>query len=137
MLTTESVGNRSPFDQSKTLHDESGAPIKFVQSPTDEHYLHAPGSYIPDGMLPPEDHQVREALMEMKLFTEKALAFSFISRLFRTANFKKAESLAREKQSGLMRLVNSSLEHKAAIRRIVNSMPDGNGGREALLRYTK
>lgn len=137
ILATEMVANEMQFDRTKSIRNESGASIRFIESPTDEQYLNAPGNFIPEGMLPPEDLQVRVALVEMKLFTERLIAFGLVSRLLRTSRFKKAESVAREKQSALMDLVNSSPEHKAAIRRIVNSMPEGNGGKKALLRYTK
>ena len=88
-------------------------------------------------MIPPEEFQVRAAMLEMKYFTDQLIDLGIIDRLFRTAEYKKRYAVASEKQRILLQLVNSSREHKAAIRRIVNAMPENNGCRSALANYVE
>lgn len=124
------------FDNTRTVRDDAGDHIRYLTDPLAETYIEPPGAWISEGMLPPEDLEVRRALAEMKALTDHAKSFGFLSRLFGSDTYRKARTAAVEKQQALLSLVNSSREHKAAIRRIVNAMPLGNGGREALLLYT-
>ncbi len=126
-----------PFDVQSHMNDAQGNPIRFITDPLAEHYIEPPGDWVPAGMLPPEEFQVRAALVEMKIFTDLLHDLGIFGRLFNSTEYKKRYKLANEKQNCLRQLVNSSREHKAALRRIVNAMPTDNGGREALLLYTK
>jgi hypothetical protein len=125
----------APFDNTKTLSDDAGHPVRFLIDPLSDTYIEPPGSMVPDGMLPPQDYEVRKALVEMKFATERLSFFSLIARFFRSKCYCVALEVAQQKQQDLMTMVNSSPEHKASIRRIVNAMPPGNSGREALADY--
>ena len=125
----------NPFDASQHMRDEAGKPVCFINDPLDEQYVAFPGNSAPEGMLPPEEFEVRRALAEMKIFTERFAEFGFLKKIFDKTTYQQAKQVAIEKQETLRRLVNSSPEHKAAIRRIVSAMPKGNGGREALASY--
>lgn len=108
---------------------------KYLNDPLDEIYRVQPGEWVEDGDLPEQDHQVRGALVTMKLATTKLIECSLFSRLLNSTKYKEIYNLALESQESLRKLVNSTPEHKAALRRIVNAMPLGNGGRETLQIY--
>lgn len=127
----------APFDNTRVVRDEGGCDVRYLTDPLAETYLEPPGAWISEGMLPPEDLEVRRALAEVKLLADHARSFGLLSRLFGSDKYREARAAAVERQETLLRLVNSSREHKAAIRRIVNAMPPDNGGREALAGYTK
>lgn len=127
----------APFDNTRTVRDESGNYVRYLIDPLAETYLVPPGAAVCDGMLPPEEFEVRRALLEMKLLTEHVRAFSWLSRIFGSVAYREARDAAAESQKALLCLVNSTHEHKAAIRRIVNAMPPNNGGRESLLSLTQ
>lgn len=124
-----------PFDNTVTMSDDAGNPVRFLTDPLQEHYIVPPGDLFEDGMLPPEDLEVRRATIAMKLCTERLACLGVWTRLFRRAEYQEAYDMAAEAQRRLRKLVNSTPAHKAAIRRIVNAMPPGNGGREALASY--
>ena len=131
------MSNFSPFDNSKTVSDDAGNPVRYLVDPLDEVYIEPPDAWVSEGMLPPQDFEVREALMELKLTTDRVHSFGFIARLTKSTAYRNAIQVARAKADALGELVNRSREHKAAIRRIVNSMPQNNGGREMLAAYIK
>lgn len=107
---------------------------KYLNNPLDEEYLVIPGEFVEEGAIPPEEMDVLRALVAMKVSTGKAGQYGIVARLFRTDDFRKSLAAAVTSQKELMELVNRTPLHKAAIRRIVNAMPPGNGGREAILR---
>lgn len=126
-----------PFDNTLVVYDDAGQPIRYLIDPLAEHYIVPPGFSVTDGMLPPEEFAVRKALVEMKLFTERYMSFGVFKRFFHRDEYVAAGKLASRKQEALAHLVNSGPLYKAALRRIVNAMPEDNGGREALREYTK
>ncbi len=126
-----------PFDNTLTFSDEKGSPGRYITDPLQERYLVPPGDWVQAGMLPPEEFEVRAALVEAKIFTERVMSFGFFSLVFGTAKYRQAYEVAREKQRTLMELVNSSPAHKAAARRIVNDLLPSNGLRDALQSYIK
>ncbi|MTJ94023.1 MAG: hypothetical protein F8N36_14370 [Desulfovibrio sp.] len=128
--------NKPPFNNTLFFHDEAGRACRYLTDPLAETYLAPPENLVKDGMLPPQEFEVCAALLEMKLFTERAISYGTWS-FFRRSERRAAWEIARQKQNRLMELVNSSREHKAAIRRIVSAMPPDNGGREVLRPYTK
>lgn len=125
------------FDNTLVVYDDDRQPIRYLVDPLAEHYIEPPRESVPDGMLPPEEFAVRQAVLEMKVFTERYIAFGVWKRLFQRDEYIAAEQLALTKQKALAELVNSGPLYKAALRRIVNAMPEGNGGREALRAYTE
>jgi hypothetical protein len=124
-----------PFDVTQHVHDDAGNPIWYINHPLDEKYVDPPGELVLEGMLPPQEFEVRRALVELKLFTEMAADYGFLRRLLNRPKYLQVLRIATEKQQVLRELVNSSPEHKAALRRIVNAMPERNGGREVLASY--
>jgi hypothetical protein len=124
-----------PFDVTQHVKDDAGNPVWFMNNPLDERYVERPGKHVLDGMLPPEEFEVRKALLEMKFFTDQLGEYGFLARILRRPAYQRAEKIAIEKQEHLRKIANSTPEHKAAIRRIVNDMPKSNGGREALASY--
>jgi hypothetical protein len=133
----ESAKNQPPFDNRVHMADEDGNAVRFVTDPLDERYIEPPGDNIPQGMLPPEEFQVRAALAEMKFFTDNLIELGIFGWIFRRSEFRRRHQIASEKQQALRQLVACSREHRAALRRIVNAMPERNGGREALADYLK
>lgn len=128
---------KNAFDNRQSMTDENGNIVRFITDPLDEQYLFPPGDAVPEGMLPPQEFEVRVALVEMKWSTERLLGFGLWKRFFKSAEYEKARKLAEDKQRTLFDLVNSSREHKAAIRRIVKAMPSESGGPTVLARYVK
>ncbi|MEJ1269079.1 hypothetical protein WDV93_25515 [Pantoea ananatis] len=108
-----------------------------VNHPLDETCLSPPGETYTEGELPEEEIQVRHALIAMYVLTDRLMNISLWDRLFRTRRYSSACRPATEAQRRLMTLVNSTPLHKAALRRIVSVMPEGNGGREALSDYLR
>lgn len=121
-----------PFDNTLSLSDDAGNPVRFLLSPFDTKYLIPPGEDIPDGMLPPEDFEVRRALVAVRVSTEKIGETGFIATLLRTEKYRAAKALAEKYQDELKQLVGSSRAHCAAFQRIIDAMPPGNGFREFL-----
>ncbi|MBA4823897.1 hypothetical protein H2241_23625 [Pantoea ananatis] len=80
---------------------------------------------------------MRQALTAMYVLTNRLMNIGLWDRLFRTRKYSSASRPATEAQRQLMALVNSTPLHKAALRRIVSVMPEGNGGREALMDYLR
>lgn len=133
----DAMSNFSPFDNTKALSDDAGNPVRYLVDPLAEVYIEPPEAWVSDGMLPPQDLEVREALVELKFATDRLHTFGFVSRMMKSPDYRHALQAAQTKAEALGELVNRSREHKAAIRRIVNAMPLNNGGREALSAYTK
>ena len=127
----------SPFDNTKALSDDAGNPVLFLVDPLAEAYIEPPEAWVSEGMLPPQDLEVREALMELKLATGRVHTFGIVARMMKSPNYRQALQAAQSKADALGELVSRSREHKAAIRRIVNAMPPNNGGREALSAFIK
>lgn len=133
----ESAKRKPPFDVNQYVIDESGKQVRFLSDPLYEKYLATPGDMVSEGMIPPEEFQLSAAMLEMKNFTDQLIDLGFIDRLFRTAEYIKRYDVARGKQRILLQLVNCSREHKAAIRRIENAMPENNSGRSTLANYVE
>lgn len=110
-----------PFDPVECLYDDAHNPIRFLNTPLDEKYLEPPGDFCPAGMLPPQDLEVRNAGAAMKLATERFIKLGILDRFFNRAEYLARKDLAIRTQATLRTLVNSSPEHKAALRRIVHA----------------
>lgn len=111
---------------------------RFVSDALDETYIYGPIPFFASERdLPPEDLEVRQGLLAYKLALERTNVLHFFSVLFRTAKAQALFGQVQREHSKLMDLVNKSPAHKVAIRRIVNDMPQGNGGREALADFVK
>ncbi|HID3699298.1 TPA: hypothetical protein ACXEXX_005408, partial [Klebsiella pneumoniae] len=81
--------------------------------------------------------EVRKQLAALKFCEERLRKCGFFWRLFNSEEYKGYLHIAKTVNDNLMQLVNRTPQHKAAIRRIVNSMPESNGGREALQDFLK
>ena len=110
----------------------------FVNDALDETYTGGPiPFFVSEQDLPPEDLEVRQGLLSYKLALERTNLLHFFSVLFRTAKAQAVFGQVQREHAKLMAFVNKSPEHKAAIRRIVNDMPEGNGGREILAEFVE
>lgn len=110
---------------------------KFLNDPLDEHYLiPLPDSYV-EGELPVEEVSVRHSLLEYRARYDALQSCGLLAIIFKTEEYRSTKSMLEKSHSRLLELVNSSPLHKAAIRRIVNDMPSGNGGREALREFIR
>lgn len=127
----------SPFDNTKTVKDESGNPVRFLADSLAETYIEPPDAWISDGMLPPQEMEVRKALVTFKFASDSVESFGLLSRMIGSTRYRDAKNQLQLASKSLMTLVNSSREHKAAIRRIVSAMPVNNGGREILAAYVE
>jgi hypothetical protein len=125
----------APFDPTATDLDEDGHALRYLDTPLDHEYRVAPPNWVAEGMLPPEDFEVRRAIVEMKLATEHWIGLGFWPRLIGTTAAKHAKAFAVEKQRELRALVQTSPAHKAALRRSIYSMPEDSGGREVPASY--
>lgn len=123
-----------PFDNTKTVSDESGKRVRFLTDPLAETYIEPLGAWISDGMLPPQEMEVREALVAFKIASDKIASMGLLSRMI-GSRYREAKNQHQQASQSLLTLVNSSQEHKAAIRRIVSAMPRDNGGCEFLSAY--
>lgn len=110
----------------------------YVHHPLDETYRVVPEEdALPRQALPEAEWDVRNAVAAMKLLSNEVYGHSFWQRLTRTEGARTAMEKLNWIQQKLMDLVNSSPEHKAAIRRIVNAMPKEKGGPAALAAYIR
>ncbi|HBY4457303.1 TPA: hypothetical protein MIU32_22270 [Klebsiella pneumoniae] len=110
---------------------------KYLNNPLDERYLIEPGEYVEEGAIPHEELEVSKQLAALKLCEDRLRKCGFFWRLFNSEEYKGYLHIAKTVNDNLMRLVNRTPQHKAAIRRIVNSMPENNGGRESLKDFLK
>jgi len=76
------TGAFASFDNTITRLDDEGNRVCYLIDPLAVKYIVPPGSTVLDGMLPPQDMEVRRALVEMKVATEQLAAVGFLSRLF-------------------------------------------------------
>lgn len=110
----------------------------YVHHPLDETYRVVPEEdALPRAALPEAEWEVRRAVAGMKLLTNEVYGYSFWQRLTKTEGARTAMERLNWIQQKVMELVNSSPEHKAAIRRIVNAMPKEKGGPAALADYIR
>ncbi|EQO56150.1 hypothetical protein G718_04971 [Escherichia coli HVH 43 (4-2173468)] len=110
---------------------------EYLNDPLDEHYQIEPGEWVEEGAIPDEELEVRKQLAALKLCEERLRKCGFFWRLFNSEEYKGYLHIAKTVNDNLMKLVNRTPQHKAAIRRIVNSMPESNGGRESLKDFLK
>ena len=106
------------FDPTATVLDGHGNAVRYIDTPLDHEYRVIPPNWVAEGMLPPEDFEMRRAVAEMKLATEHWLALSFWQCLLGSTEAKKARALALKKQHELRLLAQKSPAHKAALRRV-------------------
>lgn len=106
------------FDPNVTFVDGS----RLINHPLDEVYLSPPGDFIAYGMLPRAEHQIRAAMIEMLFCTKAYMTFGFFKSLFERDEYKRVRSLALDKQKAFREMINSSAEHKAAIKRVFGSL---------------
>lgn len=111
---------------------------RYVKNELDETYAGGPIPPVAsENDLPPQDFEVRQELAIYKLTLDQTNTLGFLSVLFRTTRAKEIFTQVQQAKERLMALVNKSAAHKAAIRRIVNDMPEQNDGRKVLAEYLK
>jgi hypothetical protein len=101
-----------PFDPNYTFRRDDGKPGRYLSHPLDETYIERPGDFTAAGAIPPEDFEVRNALMLTNLSSKNAKAFGV-----------KARSEAVANAQALIQLINRTPEHQAAFKRIINGTP--------------
>lgn len=110
---------------------------KYLNVPLDEHYLIEPGEMVEEGAIPDEELEVRKQLAALKFCEDRLRNCGLFGRLFNSKEYSRYNHITKTANDNLMALVNKTPQHKAAIRRIVNSMPENNGGREFLKHFLK
>ena len=115
----------------------NGRDVRYLIDPLADEYLVAPGDDVPTAMLPPEEWEVRRALVDLKLAADHAAEMGPLTRIFNRAECAARKLTAANKREALRALLSSSRAHQAALRRIVGAMPLDNGGREALTPYLR
>ncbi|HDP7352175.1 hypothetical protein [Escherichia coli] len=110
---------------------------KYLNDPLDENYLIEPGEMVEEGTIPEEELEVRKQLAALKFCEDRLRNCGFFWRLFHSKEYSRYHHITKTVNDNLMALVNKTPQHKAAIRRIVNSMPENNGGREYLYHFLK
>jgi len=126
-----------PFDNRIVIESEDGGFIRFLTHPLDPRYIHEPqDDYLP-GMLPPAEIELRHALNDLKFALLTAASFNAIGRRL----MKKKYQSAQDRLNGIVRYLTqqlgSSPEHRAALRRILNTMPPTSSGYELLAQFLK
>lgn len=110
---------------------------RYLQTKLDTQYLETPGDCVAEGEIPEEEMEVRRYLAGFKMASDKVNSFGFLSRLFKSEEYRAYKEMFDIMSNKLLELVNRTPEHKAALHRIVNTMPENNGGRQALEEYLK
>lgn len=124
-----------PFDSRAYILDEAGQPVRFILDPLDEVYTVVPRETVPAGMLPEADFDVRAALADIATAEVEVLSLGLFATFARLPSYRKLQAVVRAKQDALAALVASSPEHKAAMRRIVNTLGEQSKSRKELARY--
>ncbi|EAM5005941.1 hypothetical protein EIM70_22650 [Salmonella enterica] len=110
---------------------------RFLLTELDTQYLEIPGDWVEEGEIPEEEMEVRRYLAGFKMASDKVNSFGCLSRLFKSEEYRAYKEMFDIMSNKLLELVNKTPEHKAALHRIVNAMPENNGGRQALEKYLK
>lgn len=125
----------APFDITLTDIDEKGNHVRFLLHPLDETYIKVPVHPAPEGMLPPQEIEVFEILIEVQKARKHQASFNVLHHYFNTKQYRIACRTTQNKQRQLLAVVNTSREHKAALRRLVSATPITSGAREVLAAY--
>ncbi|HIH2750785.1 TPA: hypothetical protein ACYLN4_006606 [Burkholderia lata] len=110
-----------PFNPHLYGEDANGHAYRHITSPYDEMYLMPPAGWVPDGMLPPEELEIRHLLLTLAIMRRNIAAD-------KNRNEEGAARALRAVQSELTRAANRTWAHKCALRRIASVL--ANGGRE-------
>ncbi|WP_347990283.1 hypothetical protein [Methylomonas sp. AM2-LC] len=112
-----------PFDNRKVVTTNDGNFYRFILNPLDETYLVRPGPYVPPGMLPPEEYEIRTTISKINGCRKAIKSIPFFNRLLGSDDFKAIRGLLNKHQAELNALVKKSREHKAALRRFMSGFP--------------
>ncbi|MCE7534211.1 hypothetical protein [Acinetobacter nosocomialis] len=106
------------FNPDVYMLNEQDEKIRLINHPLDEVYLvdEIPSS-VTGGMLPYQEFEVRKAVIAMLGGQHLEKPAGFFKQIIKKAN------VATQSQLDFQNLVNSSPEHKAALRRIISTMP--------------
>ncbi|HFF8253862.1 hypothetical protein [Acinetobacter baumannii] len=106
------------FNPDVYMLNENGEKIKLINHPLDEVYLvdEIP-SNATGGILPYQEFEVRKAMIVMLSGQHLEKPAGFLNNLFKKTN------VATQSQLDFQKLVNSSPEHKAALKRIISTLP--------------
>lgn len=118
---TESAARAAPFDNTQAFSNGS----RLLTDALAGRYIEIPpiGGTIALGMLPPQEMQVRAALIEASYSFASLAKVGFWGKLFGTETAQEAETLWRSKMQALATCIRSSREHRAAAIRLKNSYP--------------
>lgn len=112
---------------------------KYINTSLDETYKLIPMTdLIETKELPLADFEVREALLMVKISTEALRHTPILSKIFSTNEYKNSKETAMNCQAKLRDVINSSPEHMAAFKRLMDAARKlGTGMDIALSSYLK
>lgn len=118
------------FNPDVYMLNENDEKIRFINHQLDEVYLvdEIP-SNVTGGMLPYQEFEVRKAMIIMLRGQHLEKPVGFLKQIVKKAN------AATQSQLDFQNLVNSSPEHKAALKRIISLLP--NNAKSILARYAE
>lgn len=96
---------------------------EYLRNPLDEEYLVIPGESVEEGKLPKEELEVRNALAALKMLFIENGDLGVFSKLFNTEAYQAWDAKFTSHKNRTKDLIFSSRLHRAAYRRIVNSIP--------------
>ena len=125
------------FDNRIAIECEDGRFIRFLTHPLDRHYIEEPeDAYLP-GMLPPAELEMRHALNDLKFALLQTASFNAIGRTLLKRRYRAAQTRLHQIITYITQHIRDSAEHRAALHRIVNAMPNDSSGRELLMQFFK
>lgn len=128
----DSARGAPPFDNRVFVDDG----LRFLTDPLAEQYICVPpdGGLISPGMLPPQEMEVRAALVEAIEVFKHGEQFGFLKRLLRSKEVAAADELLLGKVAALAETIRRSASHRAASARIRRSY---RGEAHALLEWAE
>ncbi|HAO9775438.1 TPA: hypothetical protein IRP15_004879 [Escherichia coli O25b:H4-ST131] len=96
---------------------------QYLRDPLDEEYLIIPGDEVEAGSLPPKEIELRSKLGALKWLYLEAGNLGVFSYLFKTKAYLAWEAKYNMEKKLAKDLIYSSRQHRAAYRRLVNSIP--------------
>jgi hypothetical protein len=128
----DSARRAPPFDNRVFMNDG----LRFLTDPLAEEYICIPpdGGLISPGMLPPQEMEVRAALVEAIEAFKHGEQFGFLRRLLRSKSVAAADELLLAKVTALAETIRLSAAHRAASTRLRRSY---RGEAHALLEWAE
>lgn len=107
-----------PFDNRLLdLDHPSGEPTRYLLDPLASKYVTKPQGIVPPGMLPPEEIQVRAAIIELMNAALAITKTSWLSSFFSTKRYERIAETLDETELALRHLATRTPLHIAALKR--------------------